>query len=399
MKNAQTFESSEKNLLAAVDLGGTSAKIGLFLMPENAEGYPQLLKKSSLPTWAGDAGGTLTAIVRAIEEMIPRTDGGKIAAIGIGVPGPIAELDDGRVLVNRCVNLDWEVTDVCENLRELTGVSCIALLNDANAAALGELHFGCLRAGTDELSSGSLPEEAVPADTARPAFSGFRRSPVLLTLGTGIGGGIIRSGRPVNGTNGAAGELGHMPLSPRHPLLDRILAADPDALNPSADLEYYVSARGIGRVAEAAIGSLPEFARWRQAGRPEDRNTSGFCLDESGPQSRSLPAGGPDARAIFDGARQGDSRALELTDFFFDTLGRGLAAIAAVIDPSVFIIGGGMSAAGDFLLRGLEEKYREYAFHASRGTPLILAQLGNDAGIFGAAAAALDELKAKGELT
>ena len=331
--------------LIGIDLGGTATKVGLFRAGDNLT----LMDKASIPTCRegglssdgeDPARRMLTDGIDAARSLLEKagrvTEGARIAGIGLGVPGPVIPSSDGRDLVDGCVNLGWGQVIPADILTELTGVDTVAVLNDANAAALGEWRFG-------------------ESKTETPAF---------ITLGTGIGGGVIRDGELYSGAFGSAGEFGHMMINPSHPLLSRILHSGKTDITAAADLEDYASASGIARIGRAASDALPEFEN--------------FFGDEE-----------PTSRFIFDRAKEGDPRALELTDFFFHVLGRGLASIAVSLDPSAFIIGGGMIAAGDFLVDGLRNTYRQYAFGPTQKTPILTARLGSDAGIWGAAASLL----------
>lgn len=207
-----------------------------------------------------------------------------------------------------------------------------------------------------------MTEDAPASDPDAPAgtstgIKAVAESAVMVTIGTGIGGGIISGGRIISGAFGAGGEIGHMPASPGHPLLREICGRDA-SLRQSADLEYYASATGITRMAQSALRNMEEPSSLRD-------------IDDL------------TARDVIDAAKDGDAAALQVLDFFFDTLGRGLATIASVVDPQLFIIGGGVSAAGAYLLDGLQKSYREHVFHPSRDADFRLAVLGNDAGLLG----------------
>ena len=337
------------NLYIAVDVGGTTVKLGLYQAAEQfrAEdgGYrcPELLDRAVIPTRIEDEGAEIVPdIVSAMQRLasagsIPLAD---LAGVGIGVPGPVQPVNEKGFPIDGCVNLNWTgIHYIDREIQALCGVRRFSVMNDANAAALGELYFG-----TD------APDSA-PASSA-----------VMITIGTGIGGGIIQDGRVVPGFFGAAGEVGHMPVSPGGAFIQMLHEANPGLLLKS-DLEYYASASGIARMAKAAVRAAAEGAPLPASPFGEDWE--------------------PEARNVFDAAKNGDALAIAVVDFFFETLGQGLASIASVVDPQLFIIGGGVSAAGDYLLEGLQESYRRQVFHASRGAAFRLARLGNDAGLLG----------------
>ena len=243
-----------------------------------------------------------------------------VAGVGIGVPGAVK--DDGTV--NKCVNLGWGVFNVAQTFNEMTGYK-VKAGNDANMAALGEYWMGSAK----EYSSS-----------------------LLVTIGTGVGAGVIVDGKPLCGYNGAAAELGHLP----------VVEDEQEYCNcgKKGCLEQVASATGIVRTATR-------------------------MLNESGEPSslRDIPY--ISARVVFDEAKAGDLIALNVVDYVCRYLGKGIACAAGMVDPEVISIGGGVSAAGEFLLSRISKYYKEYVFHASRNTQIIQATLGNDAGMYGAA--------------
>ena len=312
--------------ILAIDIGGTNTKLGLFDM---ADGLT-LTAKKSIPTRTENHGSSiLKDAAEASRELLSEhgLSSSDLLGAGIGIPGPVLSLDN-RDVVNKCVNLGWDsIVDVSEDFSTLTGISKVVTLNDANVAALGEVYASSI--------GDTLPKSAV-----------------VVTLGTGIGGGVILDGKVASGAFGAAGEIGHMPVSPAHPLIKRLTENDVAA---SGDLEYFASATGIVRVGRAIMDSGEDLS----------------------------------AKDIFDAAKAGDEQASLVCDFFFDTLGQGLASVSSVIDPELFIIGGGVSAAGAFLLDGVHDAFLRHVFHASSKAKFKLAELGGDAGLYGAAVSVL----------
>ena len=300
-----------------VDIGGTTVKIGLFETEGN------LLEKWEIPTRTEEDGRQIIPdIAEAVNEkmkvrgMTPED----VQGIGIGVPGPVLN----ESIVNRCVNLGWGVLDVAKEMSRLTGVENTAAGNDANVAALGEMWKG----------AGEGHENVV-----------------MITLGTGVGGGIILNGKIVSGIHGAAGEIGHIKVSE-----DEVL---PCGCGKKGHLEQYASATGIVRKAKELL------------------------LDPAKQSSlRDLET--VTAKDVFDAARNGDGLAEEVVRFSCRTLGQAMSYIADVIDPEVFVIGGGVSRAGEILLDTVKKYYREAVFHASENTEIALAKCGNDAGMYGA---------------
>ena len=244
----------------------------------------------------------------------------EVAGAGLGVPGAVLE----DRYVKPCVNLNGWGGDVAGMLSERCGFS-VKALNDANAAALGEMWLG-----------GGKGHDNV----------------VFVTLGTGVGGGIIVGGKLLSGVHGAGGEIGHIKVNPHETVAC--------GCGKKGCLEQYASATGIVRKAKA-------------------------LLDESDKPSALRQFENVTAKDVFDCAKAGDELALEVVAFFGRTLGRALACISCVCDPEIFVIGGGVSAAGEIILDTLRDVFVANAFPASEGTDFALASLGNDAGICGAA--------------
>lgn len=302
-----------------IDLGGTAVKFGLF------ESSGMLLEKWSIPTPQEDGNDSvLKAIAESILQKISGTgiQTDDIAGAGLAVPAPVTGGGD----IPKVVNINWEARNISNDLGKYLPYPVTAL-NDANAAALGELWMGAGQ-GVSSL--------------------------VMVTLGTGVGGGVIIDGRPLTGRNGAAGEIGH-------------ICVDPDEeescnCGNKGCLEQYSSATGFVRIAKRLIREAKEHG-------------TQTILDEEN----------VDSRLIMDACAKGDTAAMQALSQMTDILGRTLASVACVADPEVFVIGGGVSNAGELLRKPIEEAYRKYAFHAHRGTDIVLACLGNDAGIYGAA--------------
>lgn len=310
-----------KKYVFGVDIGGTTVKIGFF----KSEG--ELIDKWEIPT-RKDEGGRfiLPDVAASLEEKLAEAgiDKKDVAGVGIGVPGPVK--DDGTVL--RCVNLGWGVFNVEEEFEKLFGLPT-KVGNDANMAALGEMWQG--------------------------GGKGFS-SIVMVTLGTGVGGGIIVNGKMLSGTNGAGGEIGHICVN--------VEETEVCGCGKKGCLEQYTSATGITRMAERALNNTDRASKLRSV------------------QYIS-------AKEIFDAAKEGDDLALELVEDHGRTLGKALATVACVCDPEAFVIGGGVSKAGDILITTTTKYYQQYVFHACRETKFVLATLGNDAGIYGCAEAIL----------
>ena len=304
-----------------VDIGGTTVKMGLF----STEG--ELLEKWEITTRTDDGGAyILSDIAKSIEEKMDEKSITKddIKGIGLGVPGSVR--DDG--VVNKCVNLGWGVFNAAEELENITGLP-VKVGNDANMAALGEYWQG--------------------------GGKGYK-SIVMVTLGTGVGGGIILDGKILSGTNGAGGEIGHITIDPEE--------QDYCNCGKRGCLEQYASATGIVRLANRALA---------ESDKPSSLREVKYIS----------------AKEIFDAAKAGDGLAIDLVEEFGKRLGFALASVACVVDPEAFVIGGGVSKAGQIILDAVAKYFQQYAFHPCRDTKFVLATLGNDAGIFGGAASVL----------
>lgn len=304
-----------------VDIGGTTVKMGIFEL----EG--KILDKWEIPTRTENKGeNILPDIAKAIEEKIQsmnlkRED---IQGIGMGVPAPVTE--DG--VVKNTANLGWGYKEVTREMQELTGFPAKAG-NDANVAALGEMWLG----------AGKGHENVV-----------------MVTLGTGVGGGIILGGKILTGQNGAGGEIGHICVNYEE--------TESCGCGKQGCLEQYASATGITRLAK------------RRLAKNEDASL--------------LRTQEISSKTVFDALKEGDAVAEEIVEEFGAYLGHAMANVAVIVDPAVIVIGGGVSKAGEILLGYVEKNFQEKAFFADKDTKFVLAQLGNDAGICGAAKLIID---------
>lgn len=305
-----------KKYAFGVDIGGTTVKMGLF------ETMGTLLDTWEIPTRKQENGRYILpdiadAVDKKMEEKgISRLD---VEGIGMGVPGPVSP--DGTVL--KCVNLGWGVFNVEQEMNRLTGFK-VKAGNDANVAALGEMWQG--------------------------GGKGYKNL-VMVTLGTGVGGGVIIDEKILPGAVGAAGEIGHIPM--------RDDETETCGCGKKGCLEQYASATGIVRLTR----------RYLEAHKNENVQT---MLKEDST-----------AKDIFDAAKLGDKVALAMVDEVGLLLGKALASISCVVNPEAFVIGGGMAKAGEILLNVIRKYYTEYAFHAARDTVFKEAELSNNAGIYG----------------
>ena len=305
-----------KEYCFGLDIGGTTVKCGLFSVKGD------ILDKWEIPTRTENNGvNILPDVAAAIDAKIQEKGIARdaIAGVGLGIPGPVNE--DGAVIC--AVNLHWGYVELEKELEKLTGLT-VKAGNDANVAALGEMWKG--------------------------GGAGYHNV-VMVTLGTGVGGGIIVNGKIVTGTHGAGGEIGHI-----HVEDDETLSCN---CGNQGCLEQYASATGVVRLANRMLAATDKASVLRN-----EEVT---------------------AKAVFDAVKAGDELAMEVAEKFGKYLGTALAVIAGVVDPEVFVIGGGVSKAGKILLDYVEKYYKKYVFQGSRDCAFALAELGNDAGICGAA--------------
>ncbi len=301
-----------------VDIGGTTIKMGFF----STEG--KFIDHWEIPTRTEDGGEkVLPDIARSIKKKLKDSalSLDDLEGVGVGVPGPV--LSDG--VVNKCVNLGWGVVDVRRQLSSLLDGVSVEVGNDANVAALGE-----------QWNGGGKGHANV----------------VMVTLGTGVGGGIILGGKILAGANGAAGEIGHMKVRENETAVC--------GCGKKGCLEQYSSATGVVRLAKLALAANP---------------TAETPLRDLDPLT---------AKDVFDYAKTGDEFSLSIVDIVGKMLGEAIAHITCVVDPDVIVIGGGVSKAGQILLDAVEKYYKPAAFHASRDIDFKLAVLGNEAGMYGA---------------
>ncbi|MBE5799060.1 MAG: ROK family glucokinase [Clostridiales bacterium] len=306
-------------LYFGVDIGGTATKIGAF------DQRGALLSKWEIKTDISENGSLI--LPHVAEEILHYARNlSRVIAIGVGIPGPVQR----GGYVKRCVNLGWGDFNPARELASiLRGVPVFAG-NDANMAAMGEYWQG----------SGRDAENLV-----------------FITLGTGVGGGIILDGRMVYGMGGLGGEIGHVVVNPEETI--------PCNCGQYGCLDQTASATGIVRAAQR-------------------------LLQESGAPSTLRALENITARDVVDAARHGDELAEKAFESCMYFLGKSMAMLTNIIDPEVFIIGGGVSKAGDYLVDTVKKHYEAMATLSENKAAIVLAKLGNDAGIYGAAKLAMD---------
>lgn len=299
-----------------VDIGGTTVKLGLF----TTDG--EIVDKWEIKTRTENQGeAVLPDIAEALKEKLEekKIDRDEVEGTGVGVPAPV----NTEGVVQNTANLGWGYKEVKREMEELSGMRA-EIGNDANVAALGEMWLGAGKG---------------------------RKNIVMVTLGTGVGGGIIIDGKPLVGAHGAGGEIGHLCVNYEE--------TDHCGCGNTGCLEQYASATGITRLANIRLAK-----------------------DDAKSVLREQEVS---AKTVFDAVKAGDAVAKEIAEEFGKYLGHAMANLAAVADPSAIVIGGGVSKAGEVLIEYVEKNFKERAFFANKDTEFVLATLGNDAGICGAA--------------
>ena len=305
-----------------IDLGGTTVKIAYF------EESGTMLEKWEIPTVTADGGAQiLPDIAASIRSFIEahQINETSVLGLGIGVPGPV----NAKGVVNKCINLGWGVFNIAEELTRLTGFP-VKAGNDANVAALGEFWKGGGQ-GCDNM--------------------------VFVTLGTGVGGGIVVEGNLLHGAHGSGAEIGHLCVNPEETVRCNC--------GNYGCVEQYCSATGIVRLAKLYLAANDTATSLREV-------ETLTCKD------------------IFDAAKADDAAALAILDQVYSYMGLFLANVCSTVNPEVVVIGGGVSKAGDMLVKGVEPYFHKHVFHAAGGARFAMASLGNDAGAYGAFKLALD---------
>jgi glucokinase len=307
---------------AGIDVGGTHFAAGVV----DAKG--KLLAKCSLPTGAGRSFGALVKeMADTAKKLIAQAglEESRINSVGIGVPSTIDPKTGHVVFAN---NLDWRDLDLLGEFRKFWDIP-VYLENDADCAALAE----------------SM------ADTVKG------KNILLITIGTGFGGGLILNGKIFKGGDNSGFEPGHFELVHKGMLC---------TCGNYGCLESYASVTALIRQTKEKMQACPESLMWKECGNDPEK---------------------VDGRTSFDAAKKGDAPAKEVVDGFISYAASGIANLVTLFRPELVIIGGGLSAEGDYLIKPLYEtaKGRIYAGELMGMPPIVPARLGNDAGIIGAA--------------
>lgn len=312
-------------IIFGIDIGGTQMKFGVFSEACN------LMEKWAVDTDISDLGKhIIPSIEKEIREYTVKKglEMEEILGIGLGIPGPV----DENGYVRTCVNLNWHEFNPVEELQRIFPGTKIAAGNDANVAAMGEYYKG---AGKEYSSM------------------------MLITLGTGVGGGIILDGKILQGASGIAGEIGH--ITPGYPEAEHCNCGNVGCV------DQFASASGIVRIMKRLLRERTEDSKLR--GKEE------FT-----------------AKDVCRMAEEGDALARECIDICMGVLGKGLAFFSHAFDPQVYVIGGGVSKAGKLITDAIERHYTENLFLIRKGAEIRLAKLGNDAGIIGACMLAAQQM-------
>lgn len=308
-----------------VDLGGTKMQLGVL------DGDSKIAWQSREASTGQTEDELVELLIREIDEA--RSERPGVGTVGLGIP---ATIDHERGMAVSAVNLPITDLPIRDLAAERLGLP-VFVDNDANVAALAEHLFGAAKGA---------------------------RNAVMLTIGTGIGGGLILGGELYRGSTGAGAELGHVPIDIHGP---RCQGNCPG----NGCLESLASGTALGREARALAEERPESVLGRRRADGEEI----------------------DGKAVTEAALAGDQDAIGLFELIGTRLGAGLAGFANVFDPEVIVIGGGVIAAGDLLLEPARKELRRRALPPMNRTPVTAAELGPDAGMIGAAAMARTELE------
>ncbi|MFD2446055.1 ROK family glucokinase [Bacillus sp. CGMCC 1.16607] len=313
-----------EKFFVGVDLGGTTTKLA-FINP-----YGEIVHKWEIKTDKADNGKNIIInIAKTIDQKLLDlgVEKTKLIGIGMGAPGPV---DTKSGVIYNAVNLGWTKPFPLRDLLEIETSLQAVVDNDANCAALGEMWKGAGNGAKDL---------------------------VCVTLGTGVGGGVIANGQIVQGVSGAAGEIGHITAVPTNGYLCNC--------GKTGCLETIASATGIVRVATELL----------KEGLYSSELTDLYKKE-----------GLVSAKNIFDCARNGDDTAKMIIQSVTFYLGLTLANIANTLNPEKIVIGGGVSKAGEILLQAIKENFDRFCMErVKESTKLAIATLGNDAGVIGAA--------------
>jgi len=311
----------KKDVIVGVDLGGTTTKMAFVDAKEGV-----ILSNWEVSTNTNENGKYIVRdIVVSIKGELNKQPSFQLVGTGIGAPGPV--INHG--MIKEAVNLGWKNYPLKEEMEKELG-QVVFVENDANCAALGEMWKGAGRGA---------------------------KNIVCLTLGTGVGGGVVINEKVVQGIGGGGGEVGHMPIA--------IDSGFPCNCGNTGCLETVASATGIVRLFNQMEKTFSGGSKLKDLYHLNGEVTT---------------------RDIFSFADKGDTLATQVVEKASSYLGLAIAHLAAILNPEKIVIGGGVSKAGDILLHTVQKYYNQYAFPPTKNdTNIVLAELGNEAGILGAA--------------
>ena len=307
--------------LVGIDIGGTGIKAGLV----NQEGLILLKKECATNSTAG-FDKVMDNIKRLVGDLLveAKVEMNEIQSIGVGIPSFINK--KGEVT---CVNLGWYNVNIVQKIREIFPDVKTFVENDATVAAIAESRFGSMKGN----------------DIA-----------VMLTLGTGVGGGIIINGKPFTGAHGMASEIGHAVIGENYFNCN---------CGNNGCFETFCSATAVINYAKKLLEDNQKSLMYEACERDLNKMT---------------------AKIVFDAYKENDLLARKVVHRFKSYLAIGIAGIINTLDPHIIAIGGGVSRAGDIILDGLEDELRSHILYKEEEfSPIVIATLGNDAGIIGAA--------------
>ncbi|AIO18991.1 Glucokinase [Candidatus Izimaplasma bacterium HR1] len=302
-----------KKYVYGIDIGGTTIKMGLFNQDTS------LLEKWEIKTSkTNDGRNVINDIYQSIIKKTPNLQ--EVIGYGFGVPGPVIKNN-----VSVVVNLGWKDVNLKNEFKDLLENDNICVGNDANVATLGEAFYGAGKG---------------------------KKQVAMLTLGTGVGGGIVVDGNVVEGYNGAAGEIGHLYVSQEYEFACNC--------GKKGCLETVASATGIRNL----------YYKMKES-----------FQGNSTLEKLELPS----AKAIFSAAKHNDELASKVVEEASKNIGYACAILSVASNPEVIIIGGGVSKSGEFLFEKVRRYFKKFTFVSVENTKIVGATLGNDAGIYGAA--------------
>lgn len=377
---SQEGTRSGKRHVLGLDVGGTHTKAGIFTEEGELVGSHVFNTRRVLDD------GSHAQLSDEVHTLLQQTgvDASSVVGVGLAVPGMVSAEESLKM----CPNLDLNLRSYKAFLRSVFPTARVAVMNDADAAVLGDRWRG---------TSHDRAEDSV----------------VFVTLGTGVGSGVIVKGKLLSGVHGAAGELGHLCVDPHE--------EKPCSCGKTGCLEQYASATGLVRMAREEFAERALAAQQNAAGNDAlaVAASTAAALAATGTPAQAASLVGavaagvghdasdeeaqnafrqaaeetfPDARAVIEAAARRDPSAKAALMKFSDALGFGLAQMACVLDPDVFILGGGLSERADLYLGDVQARYRACAITVCRDTPIVASALGNECGVYGAARRVLDVL-------